>query len=60
VHSERVLKKLIPVEVIAEIPSLSTPDEQYTQRKSLWIALLATAAAFFVIAVGFAITYLRG
>lgn len=60
IYSERVLKKLIPVEVIAEVPPLSTVDEQHARRRTLWVALLSTGVAFFIIAVGFAITYWRG
>ena len=52
VHSERVLKKMIPVDVIAEIPSLATVDEQSTQRREIWVALISAAVAMFIIAVG--------
>jgi polysaccharide chain length determinant protein (PEP-CTERM system associated) len=60
VHSERVLKKMIPVDVIAEIPSLATVDEQSTRRREIWVAVISAAAAMFIIAVGLGITYLRG
>jgi uncharacterized protein involved in exopolysaccharide biosynthesis len=60
VHSERVLKKMIPVDVIAEIPSLATVDEQSTRRREIWVALISAAVAMFIIAVGLGITYLRG
>jgi succinoglycan biosynthesis transport protein ExoP len=60
VYSERVLKKLAGVEVIAEVPPLNTPEEEREQRKSIGIAVLATGIVFFVIAVGSAITFLRG
>jgi hypothetical protein len=60
IHSERVLKKMVGVEVIAEIPALPTPQEESEKRRSIVVAVLSTGAVFFLIAVGSAITYLRG
>jgi uncharacterized protein involved in exopolysaccharide biosynthesis len=60
VYSERVLKKLAGVEVIAEVPALNTADEEREQRKSIVIAVLSSGVIFFLIAVGSAITFLRG
>jgi uncharacterized protein involved in exopolysaccharide biosynthesis len=60
VYSERVLKKLASVDVIAEVPALNTPEEEREQRKSIVVAVLSTGVVFFVIAVGSAITFLRG
>jgi len=59
VYSERVLKKLAGVEVIAEVPALNTADEEREQRKSIVIAVLSSGIIFFLIAVGSAITFLR-
>ena len=51
---------MIPVDVIGEIPSLATVDEQSTRRREIWVALISAAVAMFIIAVGLGITYLRG
>ena len=60
VQSEREIKKLVPFEILAEIPTLQTPWEQAASRKSALLAGAAAAVILFVIAAGSAITYLRG
>jgi hypothetical protein len=60
VYSERVLKKLAGVDVIAEVPALNTPEEEREQRKSIVVAVLSSGVVFFLIALGSAITFLRG
>jgi capsular polysaccharide biosynthesis protein len=60
VQTEREIKKLVPFEILAEIPTLQTPVEQAAARRSALIAGAAAAAILFVIAAGSAITYLRG
>ena len=60
VYTEREIKKIVPFEIIAEIPSLETVDEQAAARKD---NLLAAAAAVIIMAcilAGTAISYLRG
>jgi polysaccharide chain length determinant protein (PEP-CTERM system associated) len=60
VYSERMLKKLGGVEVIAEIPALNSQEEEREIRRSMLVAIITTGIVFFIIAVGSAITYLRG
>ncbi len=42
-HSEKALKDLLPVAVISELPSFTTPEEEKTEQRKLW-AIWATAA----------------
>ncbi len=60
VQTEREIKKLVPFEILAEIPTLQTPIELAAARRSALLAGAAAAAILFVIAAGSAITYLRG
>jgi len=60
VQTEREIKKIVPFEIIAEIPTLETPTEQAAARRSNLLAGAAAAAILFCIMVGTALTYLRG
>jgi succinoglycan biosynthesis transport protein ExoP len=60
VQTEREIKKLVPFEILVEIPNLPTPAEEAEARRGAWLAGAAAAAILVVIAVGSAITYLRG
>ena len=60
VHTEREVKKIVPFEILVEIPNLPTPAEEAETRRSHWFAGAAAALILFAIAVGSAITYLRG
>jgi len=60
IHTEREVKKIAPFEILAEIPNLPTPAEDAEARRSHWVAGAAAAAILLFIAVGSAITYLRG
>jgi polysaccharide chain length determinant protein (PEP-CTERM system associated) len=60
VHSERALRNLVQVPIIADIPQLATATEETEQRRQDWLTLVAAAAVFCCISLGFAITYLRG
>jgi succinoglycan biosynthesis transport protein ExoP len=60
VQTEREIKKLVPFEILAEIPTLLTPIELAAARRSAVLAGAAAAAILFVIAAGSAISYLRG
>ncbi|MBI3475554.1 MAG: hypothetical protein HY010_07460 [Acidobacteria bacterium] len=60
VHTEREVKKIVPFDILVEIPNLPTPAEEAETRRSNWIAGAAAAVILFAIAVGSAITYLRG
>lgn len=60
IYSEREIKKVVPFEVIAEIPPIESIAEQSSHR---WSALIAAAAAVVVVGVillGSAVTYLYG
>jgi succinoglycan biosynthesis transport protein ExoP len=59
-HTEKELKELLPVDVISEIPAITTPDEDRKQHRAEWMGWAATGLMFAVIMVGFAISYLRG
>jgi succinoglycan biosynthesis transport protein ExoP len=60
VYTENEIKKLLPFEVIAEIPPLDTPSEIASRKRSTLLAGIATAMIFLCILAGSAITYLRG
>jgi hypothetical protein len=60
VHTERAIKKIVPFDILVEIPDLPTPVEEAAARRSALVAGAAAAAILLVIAVGSAITYLRG
>jgi len=60
VYSEREIKKLIPFEVIAEIPPIETVQEQSSHRRGAWIAAAAAVIVIGFILLGSAVTYLYG
>ena len=60
IYSEREIKKLVPFEVIAEIPTIESPVEQSAHRRSAWIAAVAAVVVVGVILLGSAVTYLYG
>ena len=60
VYTEREIKKLVPFEIIAEIPALETAAEQAAARRNNMLAAAAAVMIATCIVVGTAITYLRG
>ncbi len=60
VHTERQIKKVVPFEILAEIPTLETVAEQTAARRDSWMAGIAAAVIVACILAGSAITYLRG
>jgi polysaccharide biosynthesis transport protein len=60
IYSEREIKKLAPFEVIAEIPPIESPEEQSSNRRSVWIAGAAAVVIVGFILLGSAVTYLYG
>jgi polysaccharide chain length determinant protein (PEP-CTERM system associated) len=60
VHTEREIKKIVPFEIFAEIPTLQTAAEQTAERRSALLAGATGAVILFCILAGSAITYLRG
>ena len=59
-YSEKDLKKLLPVDVISEIPEITTAREEKKQRRLAVLGWAATGLEFALILAGFAISYLRG
>ena len=60
-YSEKELKKLLPVDVISEIPGIiTTAGEEKKQRKFAILGWAATGLEFVLILAGFAISYFRG
>jgi capsular polysaccharide biosynthesis protein len=59
-YSERAIKKLLPYDVIAEIPNIETVQEQSSHQRRNWIAGAAVVLILGCIVVGSAVTYLYG
>ena len=60
IYSEREIKKLVPFEVIAEIPPIESLKEQSSRRRSAWFAGAASVVLVGCILLGSAVTYLFG
>ncbi|MFZ0800141.1 MAG: XrtA system polysaccharide chain length determinant [Terriglobales bacterium] len=60
IYSEREIKKLVPFEVIAEIPPIENLEEQSSHRRSAWFAGAAAVVIIGFILLGSAVTYLFG
>jgi len=60
VYSEREFRKLVPAEILAEVPVLALPAEEVLQQRENWIAIAATCIVFCCVITGFAITYYHG
>ncbi|MFZ1129937.1 MAG: XrtA system polysaccharide chain length determinant [Terriglobales bacterium] len=60
IYSEREIKKLVPFDVVAEIPPIESLDEQFMNRRNAWMAGGAAVVALAFIALGSAVTYLYG
>ena len=60
VYSERTLKKMMPADVIVEIPPLPTSFEQQLENRRLHMAWASAAAAGASVLIAFAITFLKG
>jgi succinoglycan biosynthesis transport protein ExoP len=60
IYSEREIKKLVPFEVIAEIPPIESQREQSFHRRGAWIAGVAAVVIMGLILFGSAVTYLYG
>jgi polysaccharide chain length determinant protein (PEP-CTERM system associated) len=59
-YSERELKKLVSVPLIADIPPMLTPEEEGSQKRQDWISAVAAGVMVCCMLAGFAFTYLRG
>jgi len=60
IYSEREIKRLVPFDVIAEIPPIESSAEQSSRRRGAWIAGAAAVVLTGFILLGSAITYLYG
>ena len=60
IYTEREFKKLVPFDVIVEIPSIETPAERVLHWRRRWMAVAAALVIMGVILLGSAITYLHG
>jgi polysaccharide chain length determinant protein (PEP-CTERM system associated) len=60
IYSERQIKKLVPFDVIAEIPPIESLAEQSSHRRGAWIAGAAAVVIVGFILLGSAVTYLYG
>lgn len=59
-HSQAELRKLLPPDVIAEIPAIVTTADAENAQKKLWLGWATAAFVFAVILAGSAFSYLRG
>jgi len=60
VYTEREIKKLLPFEIMSEIPLIETPAELAAHRRRSWTAAAAGVVIIGAILLGSAITYLYG
>ena len=59
-HSSKAIRKLLPADVIGEIPAIvNVADAQLTRRK-MWLGWATAAVVFVTILAGSAFSYLRG
>jgi polysaccharide chain length determinant protein (PEP-CTERM system associated) len=58
VYTEKEIKKLLPFEIMSEIPLIETPEEQVAHRRNNWMAVGAAVVVVGAILLGSAITYL--
>lgn len=59
-YTEAELKKVVPVDVIAEIPAIITPEEQKIAMRGIWLRIAAAGAVAFSLLLAFSFTLLRG
>jgi len=59
-YNEKALKALLPVSVISEIPTITSPEEERKQARKLWFGWAAAALVFTAILAGSAVSYFRG
>ena len=59
-HTEKEIKKLLPSDIIAEIPAIVTDADSQQDRKKQWLGWATAAVVFTFILAGSAFSYLRG
>ncbi|HEY7096247.1 MAG TPA: GNVR domain-containing protein [Terriglobales bacterium] len=60
VYSDKALKKMLPGDVIVEIPPLSTAFEQKQEARQVHMAWASAAAVVVSVLIAFAVTFLKG
>jgi succinoglycan biosynthesis transport protein ExoP len=59
-YNEKALKALLPVNVISEIPAITSPEAEKKQARKLWLGWAAAGLVFTAILAGSAVSYFRG
>ncbi|HTT18304.1 MAG TPA: hypothetical protein VMG82_05140, partial [Candidatus Sulfotelmatobacter sp.] len=59
-YSEKEIKDLLPVSVIAEIPVIVNPADEVRAKRTLWLGWATAAVVLMTILAGSAFSYLRG
>jgi hypothetical protein len=59
-HTAKELKKLLPADVIGEIPAIVNVSDEHMAKRKLWLGWATAAIVFGTILVGSAFSYLRG
>jgi len=59
-YNEKALKALLPVNVISEIPAITSPEDEKKEARNLWFGWAAAALVFTAILAGSAVSYFRG
>jgi protein tyrosine kinase modulator len=60
VYNEKDFKMLVPTEILAEIPPLTTLEEEKSQQRKAWRDLAGVGLVLICIMAGIAVTYFRG
>ena len=60
IFTEGEFKRIVPAEVMVEIPAISTPIEEHRLNQSIRLRMVIAGAVSLCIAAAFAITFLRG
>jgi len=59
-HTEKEIKQLLPVDVIAEIPAIVNSDDEHQARRRIWLGWATSTLVIGSILIGSAFSYLRG
>jgi polysaccharide biosynthesis transport protein len=59
-YNEKALKDLLPVSVISEIPPITSPQEERSLERKLWVGWVTAGVVFATILAGSAISFFRG
>jgi protein tyrosine kinase modulator len=59
-HTAKEIRKLLPAEVIGEIPAIASPSDGRIAKRRIWIGWATAVVVFTIILAGSAFSYLRG